>query len=383
MISSALLGPEGLPAAFNMARSDGVCKKDRVRPMAVEDNKKAASAQSTSSSSIPAKDFYYILGVPPNATTEEISEAYHALYEKFGPHSGTEMDEQLQARTIKDLKAAYETLSDAQRRRDYDKNSATFRQTSDVRALWSKVTSGVQQVVQSREQATTQELKGANSGKIHQAQPGGKIQALPLEMELDVTLKEAVKGCHRQLTITDPKACEECVNLKPVNRMQCNTCRGVGYFNIDRHVELDLPKGMYDDMEIRKTGQGKWDMRANAYGDLVIKIKLRKHPVLGVLGRDITVNVPVTLYEAMLGAEIEVPTATGRVVMKIQPLTQPGRVYRLKGLGLGGADQLLTIDVIIPDKLTAQEVQLFQKLRQMSKEPNPRESLFTDVQSVS
>jgi len=62
MISSALLGPEGLPAAFNMARSDGVCKKDRVRPMAVEDNKKAASAQSTSSSSIPAKDFYYILG---------------------------------------------------------------------------------------------------------------------------------------------------------------------------------------------------------------------------------------------------------------------------------------------------------------------------------
>jgi len=351
--------------------------------MAVEDNKKTGSAQSNSSASIPAKDYYYILGVPPNATTEEISEAYHALHDKFGPHSGTEMDEQLQARTLRDIKAAFETLSDAQRRRDYDKNSATFRQTSDVRALWSKVTSGVQQVVQSREQATTQELKGANSGKIHQVQPGGKIQALPLEMELDVTLREAVKGCHRQLTITDPKACEECVNLKPVNRMQCTTCRGVGYFNIDRHVELDLPKGMYDDMEIRKTGQGKWDMRANGFGDLVIKIKVRKHPVLGILGRDITVNVPVTLYEAMLGAEIEVPTATGRVVMKIQPLTQPGRVYRLKGLGLGGADQLLTIDVVIPDKLTAEEVQLFQKLKQMSKEPNPRDALFTDVQSVS
>jgi DnaJ-class molecular chaperone len=202
-------------------------------------------------------------------------------------------------------------------------------------------------------------------------------------MELDVTLKEAVKGCHRQLTVTDPKACEECVNLKPVNRMQCQTCRGVGYFNVDRRVELDLPKGLYDDMEIRKTGLGKWDIRANANGDLVIKIKLRQHPVLGVLGRDITVNVPVTLYEAMLGAEIEVPTATGRVVMNIKPLTQPGRVYRLKGLGLGGADQLITIDVIIPDKLTAEEVQLFQKLRQMSKEPNPRKSLFTEVQSVS
>ncbi|MBS1992573.1 MAG: DnaJ domain-containing protein [Cyanobacteria bacterium SZAS LIN-3] len=351
--------------------------------MAVDDNKKMNPAQSNSSAGIPAKDFYYILGVPPNATTEEISEAYHALYEKFGPHSGTEMDEELQARTIKDLKAAYETLSDQQRRRDYDKNSATFRQTSDVRSLWNKVTSGVQQVVASREQATTLELKGVASGKMHQPQAGGKIQALPLEMELEVTLKEAVKGCHRQLTITDPKACEECVSLKPVNRMQCTSCRGVGYFNTDRHVELDLPKGLYDDMEIRKTGQGKWDMRANAYGDLVIKIKIRKHPVLGILGRDITVNVPVTLYEAMLGAEIEVPTATGRVVMKIQPLTQPGRVYRLKGLGLAGADQLLTIDVIIPDKLTAEEVLLFQKLKQMSKAPNPREALFTEVQSVS
>jgi DnaJ-class molecular chaperone len=115
----------------------------------------------------------------------------------------------------------------------------------------------------------------------------------------------------------------------------------------------------------------------------VIKIKLRHHAVLGVLGRDITVNVPVTLYEAMLGAEIEVPTATGRVVMQIKPLTQPGRVYRLKGLGLGGADQLITIDVIIPDKITAEEVELFQKLRKMSKEPNPREALFREVQSAS
>jgi DnaJ-class molecular chaperone len=347
--------------------------------MAVDDNKKMNSAPSP----IPAKDYYYILGVPPNATTEEISEAYHELSAKFGPHSDAEMDEQLQARTIRDLKAAYEILSDAGRRRDYDKNSATFRQTSDVRALWSKVTSGVQQVVQSREQAQTQELKGANSGKMHQAQPTGKVQAQPLEMEIEVTIKEAVKGCHRQLTVSDNKACEECIALKPVERMKCQTCRGVGYFTVDRRVELELPKGLYDEMEIRKTALGKWDMRANANGDLVIKIRLRKHPVLGVLGRDITINVPVTLYEAMLGTEIEVPTATGRVVMKIQPLTQPGRVYRLKGLGLGGADQLITIDVIIPDKITAEEVQLFQKLRQMSKEPNPREGLFTAVQSAS
>jgi curved DNA-binding protein len=316
------------------------------------------------------KDYYYVLGVSPNATTEEIYEAYLTLQDKVGPHSdAANLDPDNQQRAWRDISAAYQTLSDAQKRRDYDKNSAVFRQTSDVRSLWNKVTSGVQNVVA---QAQTQEIKAV----------AGKIQAQSLEMEMEVTLKEAVKGCRRQINIHDPKACEECVNLKPVNRMQCTTCRGVGYFTQERLVDIDLPRGLYDDLEIRKSGQGKWDLRANAYGDLILKIKLRKHPVLGVLGRDITINVPITLYEALLGAEIEIPTATGRVVMKIQPLTQPGRVYRLKGLGLAGADQLVTVDVIIPQQISADEIKLFQKLRELSKEPNPREHLFTTIQAA-
>jgi curved DNA-binding protein len=316
------------------------------------------------------KDYYYVLGVSPNATTEEIYEAYLTLQDKVGPHSdAANLDPENQQRAWRDISTAYQTLSDAQKRRDYDKNSAVFRQTSDVRSLWNKVTSGVQNVVA---QAQTQEIKAV----------AGKIQAQSLEMEMEVSLKEAVKGCRRQISIHDPKACEECVNLKPVNRMQCTTCRGVGYFTQERLVDIDLPRGLYDDLEIRKSGQGKWDLRANAYGDLILKVKLRKHPVLGVLGRDITINVPITLYEALLGAEIEIPTATGRVVMKIQPLTQPGRVYRLKGLGLAGADQLVTVDVIIPQQISADEIKLFQKLRELSKEPNPREHLFTTIQAA-
>ncbi len=332
--------------------------------MAVDDDKTKTKAQ--------AKDFYYILGVSPNASTEQVHEAYSELNDKVGPYSdAANSDPETQRRTWRDIQAAYEILSEPSKRREYDKNSSVFRQTTDVRALWTKVTTGVQNVVA---QTQTQELKGAS----------GKIQPQSLEMELDVSLKEAVKGCRRQLTIQDPKACEDCINLKPVNRMQCQTCRGVGYFTVERTLDIELPRGLYDELEIRKTGQGKWDMRATTYGDLILKIKLAKHPVLSVLGRDIAVNVPITLYEAMLGAEIEIPTATGRVVMKIQPLTQPGRVYRLKGLGLAGADQLVTIDVLIPQQLTSEEVVLFRKLKDLAKENhNPRESLFTNVQQVS
>ncbi|MBX9938736.1 MAG: DnaJ domain-containing protein [Candidatus Obscuribacterales bacterium] len=335
--------------------------------MNTDEERLKVKSQSTSQA---PKDFYYILGVSPNASPGDIVDAYAALSDKFGPQAITsDLDPELQQRTWRDISTAYETLSDPNRRREYDKNSAVFRQTSDVRALWNKVTSGVQQVVQSTQQAQTQEIKNVQ----------GKIQAQSLEMEIDVTLKEAIKGTHRQLTISDPKACEECINLKPVNRMQCTTCRGVGYFTVERVLEIDFPKGLFDGLEIRKTGQGKWDMRAGAYGDLILKIKLRQHPVLGVIDRDITINVPVTIYEAMLGAEIEIPTATGKVVMKIQPLTQPGRVYRLKGLGLAGGDQLVTIDVVIPQQLSAEEVKYYQKLKELYSEKNPREQLFQAI----
>jgi curved DNA-binding protein len=300
------------------------------------------------------KDYYYILGVRPDATSEEIQEAYRDLYDKFGPHVSVHgMDPDILIKTFRDICDAYEVLMDPAKRKEYDERTKHTRQSaSELRNLWTKST----------------------SGRTQENQP--KIQALALEMETEVTLKEAVKGTRKQVRISDPTPCEECVELKPVNRMQCPKCRGLGYYNFERTEDIELPAGMYDGMEIRMQEQGRYDLRAGRNGDLILKIKVKPHPFLGVLGRDITCNVPVTLYEAMLGAEIEVPSATGKVVMKIQPLTQPGRVYRLKGLGLGGADQLVTIDVLIPQQLTGEEVALYRKLKELSKEPNPRDTLF-------
>jgi DnaJ-class molecular chaperone len=144
---------------------------------------------------------------------------------------------------------------------------------------------------------------------------------------------------------------------------------------VERYEELDLPAGLYEGLEIFKPEQGRYDVRAGRNGDLIVKIKLLKHPLLSTNGKDITCAVPVTIYEALLGAEIEAPCATGKVKMKIQPLTQPGRVYRLKGLGLGG-DQLVTIEVMLPARLSADEVTAYKRLRDNYHEPNPREKYF-------
>jgi DnaJ-class molecular chaperone len=296
--------------------------------------------------------------VRPDATSEEIQEAYHDLYDKFGPHVSVQgMDPDILIKTFHDISDAYEVLMDPPKRREYDRISTNTRQSSsDLRALWTK-------------HSSTDEKT--------------KIPAMGFEVEIEVSLKEAVKGIHKQLKISDPRPCKECVGLKPVNRMQCPTCHGLGYFNVERKEEIDLPAGMYDGMELRMENLGRFDLRAQRNGELIAKIKLKQHPYLAVLGRDITCTVPVTIYEAILGAEIEVPTAVGRVRMKVQPLSQPGRVFRLKGLGLAGADQLVTIEVLVPQQLTNDELAIFQKLRTISKEPNPRESIFAKISSAT
>jgi DnaJ-class molecular chaperone len=303
------------------------------------------------------KDYYYILGVRPDATSEEISEAYHDLYEKFGPHVSVQgMDTDILIKTYKDISDAYEVLMDPKQRRDYDKSSSNSRNSSsDLRALWTK----------------------HSTQSDPDRQP--KMQAMAIEMEVEVNLKEAIKGTHRQVKISDPKPCPECSGQKPVNKMQCQNCRGLGYFNAERTEEIDLPAGLYDNMDVRIAERGRFDLRAGRNGDLIVKIRLKQHPFLSVLGRDVTCTVPVTIYEAMLGSEIDVPSATGRVVMKIQPLTQSGRVYRLKGLGLAGADQLVTTEVVIPQQLSGEEVALYRRLKELSKEPNPRDAIFSKL----
>lgn len=310
------------------------------------------------------KDYYYILGVRPDATSREIQSAYEQLYEKFGPHVNISgMDPDIMIKNFREICDAYEVLMDPRMRADYDRNSSQLRQSmGDLRNLWQK------------NAEKPQEPSGMQTGGI-------KAAALAVELECEITLKEAMKGCTREIRLSDPRPCEQCNAMKTVNRMQCQNCRGLGYFNVERVTDVDLPAGTYDGMEIRRPGCGRYDIRAKSQGDLILKVKILPHPVLGVLGRDITVTVPVTLYEALLGAEIEIPTATGKVVMKIQPLTHPGRVYRLKGLGLAGADQLVTIDVVFPQKMTPEEMAMLTKMKEQSQEPSPRDGLWKTQQS--
>jgi DnaJ-class molecular chaperone len=317
---------------------------------------------------LTTKDYYYILGVRPDATREEIEESYLDMQEKFGPHvSVSGQDPEIMIRTFKDISDAYEVLTDPNKRKEYDKASVGSRSNaSELRALWAKRSST----------PPPPKAEATPPPPPEPAPASAKPQALAMEMEIEITLKEAMKGTIKQIRLSDPRPCSSCASQKAGSKVQCPTCHGLGYTKTDRMEDVALPAGMYDNMRVTLPERGRFDLRAGRNGDLIIKIRLMRHPFLSVLGMDVTITVPVTVYEAVLGAELDVPTATGKVVMKIQPLTQHGRVYRLKGLGLGGADQLVTIEVLIPQVLSADEAQLYRRLKDLSREPNPRDGLF-------
>jgi len=192
------------------------------------------------------------------------------------------------------------------------------------------------------------------------------IQALPTEVEAQISLADAVRGVTCTLTINDPVPCEECARLKPINRLQCQNCKGVTHTFVDRKIDVNLQPGLLPGDEIRFAELGRYNIASGKRSDLVVKIAIADHPMLKIDGNNLTCTISVPLYDAILGSEIEVPVATGKVMMKLQPLTQSGKIYRLRGLGLAGGDQLVIVEVAMPQKLTKEQVQLFHKIKLIS-----------------
>ena len=301
------------------------------------------------------KDYYYILGISPEATQEEIAEAYQELHDKFGPHVTIKNeDSEAHVKAFKDMNEAWEILSNPAKRREYDKVNLPLLQKTNLRSLW---------------------------GRFSGAGDPGKAKEVPVEIRVpvDLTLYEAMKGTQKQVRVDDSQMCEACAGKKPVEKLKCPACRGIGVLRNDHPETINIPAGTPDKSSLRLHGKGKLDTRTQKHADLILEIKLLPHSFFTVIGNDIACTVPVTIYEAVLGGEIDVPTPTGKVVMKIQPLTQRGRVYRLKGLGLGGGDLLITIEIAMPQQLETEEVMLFRKLKEASKQGNPRSELHAKL----
>jgi molecular chaperone DnaJ len=322
---------------------------------------------------MPGKDFYSILGVGRSASEKEIKQAYRRLARKYHPDVNPG-DKAAEAK-FKEINEAYEVLSDAEKRKNYDRYGDQWQYAEQ----FAKAGQGTRWDFGKGGTYTTYDFGdlgdlGDIFGGIFQGFGSGagtaRRSARPSSMEypVEVTLEEAYQGTKRVLQLQAEEPCPVCRGNGRVGRARCSNCGGSGRLLRPKRLEVKIPPGVRDGSKVRIAGQGSQDY-GGAKGDLLLVVKVLPHQVFERKGDDLHVEVPVPLTTAMLGGEVGVPTLKGNVALKVPPETQNGKVFRLSGQGMphlnGSArgDLFAKVKVMLPTKLTQQERQLFEQLR--------------------
>jgi molecular chaperone DnaJ len=164
-------------------------------------------------------------------------------------------------------------------------------------------------------------------------------------------------------------ACPTCQGEGKIITQKCNQCNGEGLLRSEDVVTIKIPPGVEDGMQLCVSGKGNAARRGGINGDLIVQIEEDKHPELIRDGIDLIYMLTISVPDAILGAPIEIPTIDGKVKVKLDPGTQPGKILRLKGKGLpeinsyNKGDLLVRINIYIPKEISREEVKQVEKLR--------------------
>jgi len=325
------------------------------------------------------KDYYAMLGVKRGASDKEIRRAYRRLARKYHPdvNAGDKAAEE----KFKEINAAYEVLSDAEKRRKYDLYGEQWqyadqfeqaRREAGQRWSWSGrgAPSGGFDLGDLGFGDLGDLLGGLFAGTRTRPRRGEDVQHMA-----EVSLAEAYRGTSRVLNMQTEEPCTTCSGSGRLVGAVCHVCQGSGVTMRSRRLEVKIPPGVTDGSRVRVAGEGPRPSGrgGGARGDLYLVISVRPHERFSRRGDDLHTEVNVSLLDAVLGGEVAVPTLKGKAMLKIPPLTQNGRVFRLTGLGmphLGGAakgDLYAKVEVILPAELSPEERELFEKLKAMRK----------------
>lgn len=335
-----------------------------------------------------AKDYYQILGVSRDASTKDIKKAYRRLARQN--HPDVNRDDPAAEQRFKDIQVAYDVLSDDDKRQKYDQYGADFEQYQQFEGFGGFNPGGGGVRFETGD-VDLGDLFGGLFGRRGR-QPGGgaffgggfqQPQGQPgpdVEVALPVSLEEVEQGGTRDLSLTIEDICAACGGLgQRGNGQVCPTCHGRGRVPRQQSLKgLKLPRGVEHEAVIRVRGKGGKGA-GGPDGDLLVKVQLREHPFFRRDGLDLECEVPVSLAEAALGAEIQVPTLRGHRPLTIPAGTQGGQRFRIKGYGLPnrkGEQGNLTVRtrVQVPRQLSAEEQALVRKLA--DRDGDPRAELW-------
>jgi len=344
------------------------------------------------------RDYYEVLGVNRNSSKEEIKKAYRSLARKYHPDVN-QGDKQAEEK-FKEVKEAYEVLSDDNLKARYDQfghegvKSEGFEGFGGAGGFDFGGFGDIFDV-----------FFGGQAGA--RRRNDGPVQGENVRADLNISFEEAAFGVEREVQVnrkekcrvcsgtgakpgTAPQACPAChgsgqikvAQRTPFGQFQsirtctqcsgsgtvinepCQTCHGKGRVNKRRSIKVKVPAGVEDGMRLRVAAEGDSGIRGGPPGDLYVVLHVAPHKLFERRGNDIHFEIPISFAQAALGCEIEVPSLDGNVELRIPEGTQPGTTFRLRGYGipfLKGAsrgDQMVKVRVVTPTNLTEEQKQL-------------------------
>ncbi len=284
------------------------------------------------------KDYYQVLGVARDASQPDIKRAYRRLARKYHPDVSKEANAEERFKAINE---AYEVLKDSNKRGAYDQLGANWQAGQDFRPPpgWESTFDsgggfgggGAGNFSDFFETLFGGGLRGGGRGP---GAGGFGMAGRDERARIQVSLEDAFHGEVRTIQL-------QAREVGPGGRVATKT----------RSLKIKIPAGVIQGQQIRLAGQGSPGLGGGPKGDLYLEIELQGHPFYRVEGRDVYLDLPVTPWEAALGAKVEVPTLGGKVDLKIPKGSQSGRTLRLKGRGLPGrpqGDQYIVVQIVTP-----------------------------------
>ncbi len=307
------------------------------------------------------KDYYSILGVEPDADKKAIKTAYRRLARKYHPDVSDEKDAE---QRFKDISEAYEVLSDDEKRAEYDQ-LRRYQRGSQF-----EPPPGGDGGRQWRREFTTDDLGGMDFSDFFSSIFGDRAAGgFSRGARGGASAEDMFAARGQDVEIEMPLFPEETLeeNRKTVEYEVPEYDQAGRGRHRNKTLKVKIPAGVGDGERIRLKGQGAPGIGSGPPGDLYLRIRLAPHPLFDVVGHDLTLTVPVAPWEAALGAQITVPTLTGRVRLTVAPESQSGQRLRIKGKGLrrrdgGHGDLYAVLDVVMPESISDDAKPLWEQL---------------------